>query len=407
MVDALFRLLPSIEAQLARDPDFQRAKLRPEALRKRLVPDAVQTSLTQQERIESLKQSRTVARQRTTALEGTALKRLLGGLAPGLPRREIGEFIIAILSERIEFDEAGLFIVKGSYLTPIHFCGRKSDMVRHLKIPLDDSPTGWVASSGRTLLNGNAGGESGELGTIASLLGLRSVLAAPLWVQGQVTGTINLYSREAGAYAKEHSGILEEITLSLGPLLAEAAFYEEADPPEDDPLTGIPSARKIMGAIRSKIEQAARDGNSLLSFCVDVDHFRTVNVRHGHAAGDGVLRDIAAVLQATLPGFDFGRIGPDRFVCTGQLPAHSTVSDLIGSLDSAIERRFDRLSRRFDKPLTVSTGWASYPGDGKCAESLLLLAQQRSLERKQDRLVSLVDRSRPRLPGEIGAAAAV
>lgn len=407
VVDALLRLLPSIEAQLARDPDFQRATLQPGPLHKRVVPDAVQTSLTQQERIESLKQSRTVARQRTTALEGTALKRLLTGLAPGLSRREIGEFVMAILSERIEFDEAGLFVVKGSYLTPIHFCGRKSEMVRHLRIPLDDSPTGWVASNGRTLLNGNAGGESGELGTIASLLGLRAVLAAPLWARGQVMGTINLYSREAGAYAKQHSGILEEITFSLGPLLMEAAFYEDANPPEDDATTGFPAARKVLREMRSKIEEAARDGNPLLSFCVDVDHFRTVNVRHGHDAGDNALRDIAGVLRATLPGFDFGRIGPDRFVCSGQLPSHSTVSDLIGSLDSAIERCFDRLSRRFDKPLTVSTGWASYPRDGKCAESLLLLAQQRSLERKQDRLVSLVDRGRPHLPGDIGAAAAV
>ena len=406
VVDALLRLLPGIEAQLARDPDFQRAHLQPKALRTRLVPDAVQTSLTQQERIESLKQSRTVARQRTTALESSAFKRLLAGLAPGLSTREMAEFVLAILSGRIEFDAAGLFVVKGGHFTPIHFCGPKSDLVRHLKIPLDDSPTGWVASNGQTLLNGNAGGENGELGAIASLLGLRTVLAAPLWAQGQVMGTINLYSRQAGAYTKDHSGILEEITFSLGPLLLETTFYEEANPPEDDPLTGLAASRKSLREIRLEVGQAAHDGHPLLFLCVDVDHFRTVNGRHGHAAGDEALRDIAGLLAATLPGFHFGRIGPDRFVCTGRLPSHSTVSDLIVSIDSAVERRFDRLSRRFEKPLTVSTGWASYPREGECAERLLLLAQQRCLERKQERHLSLVDQRRSRLPGDVSAFAA-
>lgn len=118
-----------------------------------------------------------------------------------------------------------------------------------------------------------------------------------------------------------------------------------------------------------------------------------------------MLRDIAALLGALFRGFYFGRIGADRFAGAGLLPPNTTVSDLIASIDRAVERRFDRLSRRFEKPLTVSTGWASCPREGARAESLLLLAQQRSLERKQERHVSLLDQRRPRILDDVGTAA--
>jgi diguanylate cyclase (GGDEF)-like protein len=48
---------------------------------------------------------------------------------------------------------------------------------------------------------------------------------------------------------------------------------------------------------------------------IDVDHFKTINDRYGHAVGDAVLREVSAICQYSLRGSDLlGRIGGEEFV---------------------------------------------------------------------------------------------
>jgi diguanylate cyclase (GGDEF)-like protein len=85
-----------------------------------------------------------------------------------------------------------------------------------------------------------------------------------------------------------------------------------------DPLTGA-SNRASFDARLSQLFAAQRDKPISLIF-VDLDGFKGVNDRHGHAAGDQVLRVVSARLKAELrPGDTVARLGGDEFgiICPG------------------------------------------------------------------------------------------
>jgi diguanylate cyclase (GGDEF)-like protein len=80
---------------------------------------------------------------------------------------------------------------------------------------------------------------------------------------------------------------------------------------ETDPLTGVANRR----AFDRLLAEAWAAGRPLALLLLDVDHFKRFNDRHGHPAGDAVLRRVAAVLVASLrlPGDTVARIGGEEF----------------------------------------------------------------------------------------------
>jgi diguanylate cyclase (GGDEF)-like protein len=81
-----------------------------------------------------------------------------------------------------------------------------------------------------------------------------------------------------------------------------------------DPLTGILNRRAFYEMGDFVIEQAKRSGRPPALLLIDIDRFKTINDRHGHAAGDSALRALAVVLQDTCRRIDLvGRLGGDEF----------------------------------------------------------------------------------------------
>ena len=133
-----------------------------------------------------------------------------------------------------------------------------------------------------------------------------------------------------GAGHSDRSGLARNGTASDVP----APELPAADEPAEDPalerarleaqlqrahLDGLTGAyRREVGrlALRNEIERARRgDGRFVLAF-VDVDGLKGVNDRDGHAAGDKVLRTLAATMRANLRSYDpVVRYGGDEFVC--------------------------------------------------------------------------------------------
>jgi diguanylate cyclase (GGDEF)-like protein len=81
-----------------------------------------------------------------------------------------------------------------------------------------------------------------------------------------------------------------------------------------DDLTGLANRRQFLAALEREMERVRRYQRSLCVAIVDVDHFKSVNDGHGHAAGDQVLRALADVLAATVRDVDaVGRLGGEEF----------------------------------------------------------------------------------------------
>ena len=94
------------------------------------------------------------------------------------------------------------------------------------------------------------------------------------------------------------------------------AYYEELRAAAvRDPLTGVFNKRHLQERLCAELAYANRHGEPLALIMIDVDHFKQINDGYGHAAGDAVLAQLAAVLVTHTRGEDvIARFGGDEFV---------------------------------------------------------------------------------------------
>lgn len=141
---------------------------------------------------------------------------------------------------------------------------------------------------------------------------LQSVLSVPI---GDF-GVFQAVSIERDAFGPEDVLVAETLAGHLNEgirrIRVEKDLREQAI---RDPLTGLYNRRFLGETLAREIERAKRYGHPLTLIMADVDDFKTVNDRYGHAVGDAALRCIAAALQTNVRAGDFVfRYGGEEFV---------------------------------------------------------------------------------------------
>jgi diguanylate cyclase (GGDEF)-like protein len=154
-----------------------------------------------------------------------------------------------------------------------------------------------------------------------------------------------------------------------------------------DALTGLPN--RIMNLKRFDELLAGPPAPSdemqkeLTVFCLDLDGFKDVNDRYGHAAGDALLIALADRLRDSVRTLDFvSRIGGDEFVILlpAISPAEATV--IARRIIARVEAPFD-VGLQAPVHVGISIGSASAPEDGKTADALLRSADRAMYEAKR------------------------
>ncbi len=127
---------------------------------------------------------------------------------------------------------------------------------------------------------------------------------------------VGILALSPSANREEASKLVPLVARELGGALRMAALVEESQRQATiDVLTGLMNRRAFLPAIRADILRARRYRQSLAVLLLDVDHFKMVNDRYGHAAGDQVLTSVGRTLQRTLRTTDFAaRWGGEEFV---------------------------------------------------------------------------------------------
>ncbi|MHB8235101.1 MAG: GGDEF domain-containing protein [Solirubrobacteraceae bacterium] len=112
-------------------------------------------------------------------------------------------------------------------------------------------------------------------------------------------------------------GISVSLTTLVVKLLSEhvsAVIRQLVTAADTDYLTGLLNRRAFDLEFGRQVDRAQRSGLPLALATFDLDHFKQVNDRHGHAVGDRVLRDFAALLQRELRSGDtLARVGGEEF----------------------------------------------------------------------------------------------
>ena len=114
-----------------------------------------------------------------------------------------------------------------------------------------------------------------------------------------------------------------------------------------DGLTGLGNRRALDEALPQRLAAARKTGRNLSVVMIDVDHFKPLNDTLGHAAGDGVLKDIAKLIRSAVRENDAAfRYGGDEFVL---LLADADVRQARGMAD-----RLSRLADTLGQGLAVA-----------------------------------------------------
>ncbi len=127
---------------------------------------------------------------------------------------------------------------------------------------------------------------------------------------------------------------------------------------ERDPLTGLANRRHFQTVMRRLADDGKLTGTVYL---IDIDHFKHVNDRHGHSAGDAVLVEVARRLRETLREEDLiVRWGGEEFLVVVQALAPEQVDTLAQRMLAALDRT-PVASERQRIAVTASIGYATFP----------------------------------------------
>jgi len=152
---------------------------------------------------------------------------------------------------------------------------------------------------------------------------------------------------------------------------------------QHDALTDLPNRTLLRDRLEQELRGIARGHAGCVMF-LDLDRFKHINDTLGHAAGDEVLRGVAARLQAAMRDTDtVSREGGDEFVllCPG-LVADTEISDFATRLAAAVEQPHEVQGRTLS--VRTSIGVARYPRDGTGTDELLRRADVALYHAKQD-----------------------
>ena len=127
-----------------------------------------------------------------------------------------------------------------------------------------------------------------------------------------------------------------------------------------DELTKTLNRRALMARLEHEKARVSRDGGILSVALLDLDHFKAVNDRFGHAAGDRVLQKFAGIVRATMRETDvFGRYGGEEFMMILPSTSPESARAALERVRTAVaQSRWPEIDR--DLAISVSAGFSAY-----------------------------------------------
>jgi diguanylate cyclase (GGDEF)-like protein/PAS domain S-box-containing protein len=294
-------------------------------------------------------------------------------LTASLSLAEAVPAVLDALAHGLDCTEARLWVVDGDPPEPALAGTSSGTSGAPLPSPSDD------ALARRTIGDGVATWEGPpDRGT-----GVR--LALPVRVGAHLLGVLEVQSERARSRETAWVSALADVGSLLALFLrrerAEADLHRFA---RYDSLTGLPNRSFFLDTLQRTLSRAARQRTHSALVFLDLDGFKAVNDRLGHAAGDAVLQTMAERLRGGTRTSDLvARIGGDEFVVL--------VQNLTRADDAALVARglLDRLARPcrahdHEVAVSASAGISVYPEDGTDADTLLRNADLAMYRSKQE-----------------------
>ena len=316
----------------------------------------------------AIENARLYAEQQRRVEELQGIQSIVQQLTPLHDERAVAQLISRELTKLIDYNICGVFTLDAqqNVLLPVVFEGAYFPFSQ---LPLEQGLTGWVGFHGQSALVRNSC-EDPRLATIpGSPDRTESLVCAPLLYEGRVRGVITLSKLGIDQFDENALRLLEIIAAQTAIAFDRARLYTELRTEAvTDPLTRLYNRRYLHDRLREERSRAVRNHHSLLAMMLDIDHFKQVNDRYGHDAGDVVLVELAGLVRGVMRAEDIvARYGGEEFcILVPEIPLDEArvLAERLRQVVETHEFPEAAGSRR----VTVSIGIAPFHADDTDAE---------------------------------------
>ena len=194
--------------------------------------------------------------------------------------------------------------------------------------------------------------------------------AVPLVVGARIIGVLELVLAPGGVLGDEQIEVIETQSIHAATAIEAARLHEGAEhASEHDALTRLANRRRLTTDLAQEVERSLRYGRPLAFLMLDLDHFKAVNDTYGHARGDDVLQDVAALITDLLRSSDTAyRYGGEEIAVLVRESDAACAQVLAERLRSQIEATF---AGKGETGVTASIGVAAMPTHAASAQGLI------------------------------------
>lgn len=314
--------------------------------------------------------------------------RRLGG---SLNLNEILELVLRETRKVINYHTGVIYLWledKGYYQAGA-VCGPHSDLIAGSAVRRGEGFFGLAAEHGEAQMVYDTRADVRTAGDIGLTQAHRAMVVVPLLAETEVLGLLVLGDKRPGFFEEKHLHTLTIIGGQTAVAIANAQLYRKLEQASiTDGLTGLHNYRYFYHRAVMELERAGRYGETLSLIMLDIDHFKQVNDRYGHLAGDTVLNGVAGVIRSEVRGCDIpARYGGEEFAIlmpkTGPAEAkHVAERVRLAVRESIFEENGQRIQVR------ISGGIATFPDHAgeiselvKAADAALYKAKESGRDR--------------------------
>ena len=190
--------------------------------------------------------------------------------------------------------------------------GLRTERMHRLTFAVGEGVAGWVVARGEPALIGDVAADPRFVVIEGAKTPIVAMACVPIEARGERIGVLTATSGRADAFAPHHVELLRFIARTIALDVQNLRLQRLA---VTDVLTGAFNREFLQQRLPVEIEKAIAGDSALSLAMLDVDHFKTVNDRHGHDVGDEVLAEVAVRLRGAIRADDLlVRYGGEEFL---------------------------------------------------------------------------------------------
>ena len=286
-------------------------------------------------------------------------------------------------------------------MVPVLAHDAHAEAVRGFSVPFGQGLMGWAVEHREAVMANDTLSEPRAIQLPGRALESEAVIVVPLIASGHVLGALRAsrIGGRGGPFTDADFELVQLFATQASVALRNAdAHHAMSQRAETDALTGLRNHGAFQRDLARAVEHVTSDGagGALSVLMMDLDRFKAYNDRHGHPAGDELLKRISAALAGAARADDgVYRYGGDEFAVI----LHGTAVEDARVVADRLRRAVATLSVADPAPVTLTVGIATSPADGLDRAELTAAADAALYYGKragEDRVVSARDLPRRR-----------